>query len=51
MIGPERVAAAVVHVIEHDAKRRLVPRWIALPIRVRGIAPAAYRAISRHFGG
>jgi short-subunit dehydrogenase len=51
MIGPERIAAAVVDAIEHDAKRRLVPRWIVIPIRLRGIAPATYRALSRRFGG
>lgn len=51
MIGPERIAAAVVDAVEHDTKRRLVPRWISVPIRLRGIAPASYRAISRRFGG
>jgi short-subunit dehydrogenase len=51
MIGPERIAAAVVRVIEHDKKRRLVPWWIRIPIRIRGMAPASYRAISRHFNG
>ena len=51
MIGPERIASAVVDVVEHDRKRRLVPRWIQVPIRVRGMAPGTYRAISRHFGG
>jgi short-subunit dehydrogenase len=49
MLGPERVAAAVVHVIEHDSKRRLVPRWLVIPIRLRGLAPATYRALSRPF--
>ena len=51
MIGPERIAAAVVHVIEHDKKRQLVPWWIRIPIRIRGMAPASYRAVSRRFGG
>ncbi len=51
MIGPERIAAAVVSAIEHDAKRRLVPRWIVIPIRLHGMAPASYRALSRRFGG
>ena len=49
MIGPERIANAVLHVIEHDAKRRVVPRWMLLPIRIRGVAPATYRAVSRPF--
>ena len=51
MIGPERIAGAVVDAIEHDARRRLVPRWIKVPIRLHGMAPASYRALSRHFGG
>lgn len=51
MVGPERIAAAVIDVVERDAKRRLVPRWIGVPIRLRGIAPASFRAISRRFGG
>lgn len=50
MIGPERIAAAVVHAAERGVKRRLVPRWIWVPIRLRGIAPATYRALSRRFG-
>ena len=49
MIGPERIAAAVVDVIERGAKRRVVPRWLHLAIRIRGIAPGFYRAVSRHF--
>lgn len=49
MIGPERIASAVIDVIVHDGKRRVVPRWILLPIRIRGIAPATYRAVSRYF--
>lgn len=49
MIGPERIASAVLHVIEHEARRRVVPRWMLLPIRIRGLAPATYRAVSRHF--
>jgi short-subunit dehydrogenase len=51
MVAPERIAAAVVDCIEHGTRRRLVPRWIAVPIRLRGIAPASYRSISRRFGG
>jgi short-subunit dehydrogenase len=49
MLGPERIAAAVVDAIENDRRRRVVPRWIQIPIRVRGIAPTTYRAIQRHF--
>ena len=51
MVEPERIASAVVEAIERDAKRRLVPRWIQIPIRIRGIAPRTYRAVSRRFNG
>ena len=51
MIPPERIATAVIDCIEHGTRRRLVPRWIKVPIRLRGIAPSSYRAISRRFGG
>ena len=51
MIPPERIAAAVVDCIENGTRRRVVPRWILLPIRIRGIAPATFRAIARRFGG
>jgi short-subunit dehydrogenase len=49
MLGPERIASAVVRVIERGTKRRLVPRWLVIPIRLRGFAPATYRALSRPF--
>ena len=51
MVTPERIAAAVVDCIENGPRRRVVPRWILLPIRIRGIAPTTFRAIARRFGG
>jgi uncharacterized protein len=51
MIAPERIAAAVVDSVERGTRRRVVPRWLLLPIRLRGMAPASYRALSRRFGG
>ena len=51
MVPPERIAAAVVDCIENGTRRRVVPRWILLPIRLRGIAPVTFRAIARRFGG
>jgi short-subunit dehydrogenase len=51
MIPPERIAAAVVDCIEHGTRRRVIPRWTVVPIRIRGIAPRTFRAIARRFGG
>lgn len=47
MIGPERIAATVVDVIENDRPHRRVPRWLLVPVRLRGMAPATYRALAR----
>ena len=48
-IGPERIARAVVDAAEHGKARYVVPRWMTIPMRLRGVAPASYRAISRPF--
>ena len=49
-LPPERIASAVVvRAIERGDARVLVPSWIAIPIRLRGIAPRLYRALARRF--
>jgi short-subunit dehydrogenase len=48
-INPERIARAVVDAAENGKARYVVPRWMSLPMRLRGVAPATYRAISRPF--
>jgi short-subunit dehydrogenase len=49
-ISPDRVADAVLDAITRGTPRRVVPRWFIVPIRIRGIAPTAYRALARRFG-
>lgn len=51
MVTPERIATAVIDCIDNGTPRRVVPGWILLPIRLRGIAPATFRSIARRFGG
>lgn len=51
MVSPARIATAVVDCIENGRRRRVVPRWLWVPIRLRGFAPTTFRTISRRFGG
>jgi short-subunit dehydrogenase len=48
-IPPERVAHALVAGLRTGQPVVIVPRWLALPVRLRGIAPAVYGTISRRF--
>jgi short-subunit dehydrogenase len=43
-VPPERVAAAVISVVERGGLERAVPRWLRLAHAVRTLAPAAYTA-------
>lgn len=47
---PERVAEAVVGVLTSGHPTAVLPRWLAVPIRVRALAPRVYRALERRFG-
>lgn len=49
-IPADRVAAAVVRAAESGTPRIVVPGWFAGPIRLRGLAPGLFRAMSRRFG-
>ncbi|MDQ1694738.1 MAG: uncharacterized protein QOJ03_91 [Frankiaceae bacterium] len=49
-IPPERVAAAVLRAVERGVPRIVVPRWFAVPLRLRGAVPAIYRRLARRFG-
>jgi len=49
MIPPERIADGVVEVITRGKKRRVVPRWFLIPMRVRAMVPGLYREVSRRF--
>jgi short-subunit dehydrogenase len=49
-IRPERIAQAIVDVLETGAERRTVPSWLDLATRTRRRLPWAYRALSRRLG-
>jgi short-subunit dehydrogenase len=49
-IPAERVATALVRGVERGATRVIVPRWMALPVWLRGAAPGVYRTLARRFG-
>lgn len=49
-VAPERIAAAIVRSAESGTPQSVVPRWLALPARVRDVAPGAFRALARRFG-
>jgi short-subunit dehydrogenase len=46
-----KVADAVVLCVEGSAAEVYVPRWLRLPVAVRGVAPGAYRRLAGRFGG
>lgn len=48
-VRPGRVAAAIVSAIEADRAEVTIPRWLGLPVRLRGAAPALYRALAGRF--
>jgi short-subunit dehydrogenase len=49
-IKPERIAAAIVDMLEHERTRCFRPRWLAGPAALRATAPRLYRALERRFG-
>jgi len=51
LIPPERVADAVLRMVRDGRAEAYVPRWLRLPVAVRGIAPGLYRALAGRFGG
>jgi short-subunit dehydrogenase len=46
----DRVAAEIVDMLERNASRRIVPRWLAGPAAIRATAPRLYRALERRLG-
>jgi short-subunit dehydrogenase len=48
-LSPERVADAIVDAIRRERAEVFVPRWLALPARLRGAAPGLYRALAGRF--
>ncbi|MGH3624998.1 MAG: SDR family NAD(P)-dependent oxidoreductase [Sciscionella sp.] len=50
-VPPERVADAVLRAISRTSAELYVPRWLRLPVALRGVSPAVYRALAGRFGG
>ncbi|MGA9760999.1 MAG: SDR family NAD(P)-dependent oxidoreductase [Gaiellaceae bacterium] len=48
-IAPERVARAVVEAIRRDRAEIVLPAWLGLVGRVRGLAPGTFRRLERRF--
>jgi len=49
-LPPERLAAAIAGSLDHPRPEVFVPRWLRLPARLHGVAPAVTGALSRRFG-
>jgi len=45
------VAAALVELVERDRAETYRPRWMRVPVAIRGAAPGLYRALAGRFGG
>ena len=47
----ESVAAALVRLVETGAAEAYRPRWLRVPVAIRGASPALYRRLAGRFGG
>ena len=47
----DEVAAALVRMIARDRAEAYAPRWLRLPVAVRGVLPGTYRGLAGRFGG
>lgn len=45
-IPPERVAARLVHGVEHDRSEVLAPRWLRIAVATRAVAPQLYARLA-----
>jgi short-subunit dehydrogenase len=45
------VAEALVALVERERAEAYRPRWLRLPVAIRGLAPGAYRTLAGRFGG
>jgi short-subunit dehydrogenase len=50
-VPADRVAEAVVRVVRDGRAEAYVPRWLRLPVAVRGVMPGIYRGLAGRFGG
>jgi short-subunit dehydrogenase len=44
-------ATAVLRLVENGGAEVYLPRWLALPVAVRSVAPGLYRRLAGRFGG
>ncbi|MGZ4399961.1 MAG: SDR family NAD(P)-dependent oxidoreductase, partial [Gaiellaceae bacterium] len=49
-IGPHRVAEAVLAAIRRDRPEIVVPTWLGIASRIRGLSPALFRRLAARFG-
>jgi short-subunit dehydrogenase len=49
-LPPDRVAEALVDAIVRDRAEVYVPRWLRLPVALRGLLPETYRRLAVRFG-
>jgi short-subunit dehydrogenase len=49
-IPAERIAERVAELIDDRRAWAVEPRWLAIPVRIRGLAPRLYRRLSDRFG-
>jgi len=50
-VAVQPVAQAMVRMIERDAAEAYYPRWLRLPVALRGLAPCTFRTLAGRFGG
>ena len=50
LVTPERIATAVVRAIDRDRAETIIPSWLSLAPRARGLSPSGYRFLARRFG-
>jgi short-subunit dehydrogenase len=46
-----RVAEAVLRAVRDERADQYVPRWLRVPVLVRGVVPGVYRLLATRFGG
>src|SRR5262245_19752775 len=46
---PERLAAALVRMIERGSAEAYRPRWLRVPVAIRGLTPGVYRQLARRY--
>jgi short-subunit dehydrogenase len=48
-VPPERIARAIVDAVRADRAELVVPRWLAVAVRLHGAAPGLFRTLARRF--